>query len=140
MAKVITVEPTTKAKVQSNASFGFSCHVVLSDNEKILVDITDTSFDTATSNWVSTPCKAQLEELHYHSWGEAVTLNSVVVRKFRKDGALRFRTNYVGSRDTDTVLKQIPKHYHDYAKEAFKKDMAELERNLQKTIKNGIQL
>lgn len=140
MGKVITVEPTLKSQVQSHASFGFSCQVKLSDNEKMLISIDTREYDHATRNYVSKTEKVQLEELHYHTWNEVVTLSSVVARGFRKDGALRFRTCYVSSNNMPSVLLQIPAHYHDYAKEAFKKKMAELEQNLQKTIKNGIQL
>jgi hypothetical protein len=140
MGKVIQLEPTTKATVNSNASFGFSCSVKLSDSEKILVDITTRSYDYAQNSWVENNEKAQLEELHYHTWGGAVTLSSMVVRGFRKDGALRFRTTYVSQKDTTNVLKHIPAHYHDYAKEAFKKDMAKLQTELTKTINKGVQL
>jgi len=140
MGKVIEIEPTLKATVNSNASFGFSCHVKLSDSEKILVDITTSSYDDTQRKYIDHNEKAQLEELHYHTWGGAVTLSSMVVRGFRKDGALRFRTTYVSQRDTAKVLKQIPAHYHNYAKEAFKKDMAKLQTELTKTINKGIQL
>lgn len=136
----IELAPTTKANVSANASFGFSCYVKLSDTEKILVDVTTPTYDNSTLKYVDKQEKVQLEELHYHNEHGSVILSSMVVRGFRKDGALRFRSNYLAHKNTPSVIKQIPPHYHDYAKEAFKKEMLRLKTELELTIRAGVKI
>lgn len=136
----VELAPTTKATVSANASYGFSCYVKLSDTEKILVDVVTQEYDYTSNQYVDKQEKMQLEELHYNTWDKTVTLNSIVVRGFRKDGALRFRSSYVSQRNTASVIKQIPKHYHDYAKEAFKTEMLKLKTELELTIRAGVKI
>ena len=140
----ITLEPTKKALVKVNAGYGFSCYTQLSDTEKILIEITDQVYDYQLNKWVNPPekVKYQLEELHYHlGYGDdnhEVLFHNAIIRGFRKDGALRYRTKYLPQSAHAEALTQIPDHYHDYARQAFEVEMAKLQKNLAITITKGV--
>lgn len=132
--------PTTEAKVQSYATFSFGCDVKLSDTEKIIIDVPVTTWDTTTNKYATVTEKVQLEELHYNNRDEVVSLTTIVYRRFRKDGALRFRTNYLSMALIPQVIAQIPDHYHDYARKEFAKEMKELQDQINKTANNGVKI
>ena len=139
-----TIAPTTEATVNAQSSFGFSCYVQLAETERIFIEMGQMVYDQNLRKYVLSADKEkyQLEELQYHlGYGDeanTATFHNAVVRGFRKDGALRYRTTYIPHHAIQEVLKQIPDQYHDYARQAFDEKMAELQKKLDTTIKNGV--
>lgn len=143
----ITIAPTTQAKVNTNATHGFSCYTYLADTEKIIIEVSEQVYDPQQKQYVlsTDKTKYQLEELHYHLGyrgnndnDKEVSFSTAVVRGFRKDGALRYRTSYLPHHAHAEALAQIPDHYHDYARQAFQVEMAELQKKLAITISKGV--
>jgi hypothetical protein len=143
-----TLAPTTKAKVNAQSSFGFSCYVELAETERIIIEVAQQVYDSKVNNWVISPTKEkyQLERLDYranhdYNWGDKeAQFDGGIIRGFRKDGALRYRETYIPRHQFAEVLAQIPDHYHDYAREQFTIKMQELQEQVEITIKNGLQL
>lgn len=143
-----TLAPTTKAKVNAQSSFGFSCYVELAETERIIIEVAQQVYDHKVNNWVISPTKEkyQLERLDYRvnrdfdSDDKEAQFDGGIIRGFRKDGALRYRETYIPRHQFAEVLAQIPDHYHDYAKEQFNIQMAKLQKQLETTIKNGLQI
>lgn len=142
-----TLAPTTKAKVNAQSSFGFSCYVELAETERIIIEVAQQVYDHKVNNWVLAPKeKFQLERLDYRvnrdfdSDDREAQFDGGIIRGFRKDGALRYRETYIPRHQFAEVLAQIPDHYHDYAKEQFNIKMAKLQEQLTATIKNGLQI
>lgn len=142
-----TLAPTTKAEVNAQSSFGFSCYVELAETERIIIEVAQQVYDHKVNNWVLAPKeKFQLERLDYRLHRDYDTdeqeaqFDGGIIRGFRKDGALKYRETYIPRHQFAEVLAQIPDHYHDYAKEQFNIKMAKLQEQLTATIKNGLQI
>ena len=137
-----TLAPTTKAKVNSNAYFSFTCYVDLAETERIIVELTEKKYDYNLNTYVNSgeKVKYQLEQLTYTEENNQVRFYGGTIRGFRKDGALKFRANYVPTYCVKEVLAQIPDHYHDYARQAFDKEMEKLVKRVTTTQQNGVKL
>lgn len=148
MSVAIVDKPQTKADTSSGISF--NCHVKLSDTEQIIIDVPMVEYDYTLSKYKKTGelKKYRLEELQYGiKWGnenqDQIILDGIKVRGFRKDGGLRFRDEtlyYLSDEILKEVIEQIPDEYHNYAREEFAKEMADLQQLLTKLTNNGVKI
>jgi len=139
---VATVTTQTETKVNANGNLSFYCRVTLKDSEQILIDIEEREWTNGSYQGTGVFKKVRLEELTYqsHRTNEpTVSLNSLEVRGFRKDKGLRYRTEMVYNLD-QKVIDQIPDHYHNYAREAFAKEVVELQQELTTMINEGVKI
>lgn len=138
---ILEIQKETDVNVSSNLSF--YCYVTLQDSEQIIIDIEETEWRNGSYQSTGVIKKFRLEKLTYqnyslknHSW---VNLHSIEVRGFRKDKGLRYRTEYFHSL-SQLVIDQIPDKYHDYAREAFAKEVVELEEQLTSMTNEGVRI
>ena len=117
-----------KTTTDSHTMFGLSVTVELSDLDKIVIDVPVKEWQNG--NYVSTGTeKYLLEKLYYRTNDEEFILDHIGGRGFRRDKKLRVRDSW--SYDiTQEVIDQIPASYHEYAKEQFEVELAEVEKEL----------
>jgi hypothetical protein len=138
MSQVIALD--TETKIQQSSNISFYCYVTLSEAEQIIVE--KELYGTNTIE------KYRLETLIYAGYGdksatnEGVYLDRIIVRGFRKDGALRYRdtTFYCNSPAMNKVLSQIPDSYHDHARKAFAEHAIKLQQQLTDLINTGVKI
>ena len=138
---------TKTAKVEVSSSVYFNCYITLSELEQKTIEIEDFEYvysnGTSTLNPTGVKRKVRLEKLIYgkDNWNNdsQVKLESIVVRGYRKDGAIRFRDEHLRY-ITKEVLEQIPDSYHDYARQAFDKHSKELQAHITEMINNGLEI
>ena len=139
MATLTTQEET---KVNANSYLSFSCNTKLKDSEQILIDIEERQWTNGSYQGTGVFKKVRLEELTYNSArsdNNTVSIYSLEVRGFRKDKGLRYRTEVVYNLDQKTI-DQIPDEYHNYAREAFAKEMIELQQQLTTMTNEGLKI
>lgn len=139
MATLITQEQTN---VNARSHLSFNCTTKLKDSEQILIDIEEREWTNGSYQGTGVFKKVRLEELTYNSSrndNNTVSLYSLEVRGFKKDKGLRYRTEMVYNLDQKTI-DQIPDEYHNYAREAFAKEMIELKEELTTMTNGGVQI
>lgn len=139
MATLTTQEET---KVNANNHLSFNCNIKLKDSEQILIDIEERDWTNGSYQGTGVFKKVRLEELTYnsaHSDSPTVSLYSLEVRGFKKDKGLRYRTEMVYNLNQKTI-NQIPDEYHNYAREAFLKELIELQDKLTTMTNGGVQI
>jgi hypothetical protein len=136
-----TLEIQKETKVNANGNLSFYCSVTLEDSKQILIDIEERKWTGGSYQGTGVTQKVRLEQLSYHSRNnnDIVGLYSIEVRGFRKDKGLRYRTEQVHYLD-QKVIDQIPDEYHNYAREAFAKEMIELQQQLTTMINEGVKI
>lgn len=136
-----TLEINNETKVNESSNLSFSCRVVLEDNKQILIDLEEREWQGGNLVPTGVLKKVRLEELNYSTdyKENTVHLNSIEVRGFKKDGGLRYRTEYVYQIEQKTI-DQIPDEYHDYAREAFAKEMVRLQEELTTMTNKGVRI
>ena len=140
--------PTATSSVSATSGLYFSCNVVLSETEQIIIHKEVTEGSWVNSQYVViTTGETQpyrLEELNYASTDGQVRLSSMTIRGFRKDKGLRFRDSHIYLHDTypgaKALIDQVPDEYHDKARQAFAENMADLQVCLTTTTNNGVQI
>lgn len=136
-----TLEVQHETKVNTSGHLSFYCYVTLKDNEQMLIDIEETEWNG--NSWVGTGVskKFRLEKITYQNYSRTsydwVNLYSIEVRGFRKDKGLRYRTDTFHS-PSQLVIDQIPDHYHNYAREAFAKEVITLQERLTHMTNKGV--
>ena len=149
----VTIAPTTKTTVNTTSNISFYCYVRLSETEQIIVEKEIVNGNWVNGFFVSQPTgvmeKFRLEQLIYVGYGEGgnanqkgVYLERIVLRGFRKDGAIKYRdiTFFCNSPALDKVLPQIPDQYHDYARKAFAEQSIKLQKELSTLINEGVKI
>lgn len=136
-----TLEIQKETKVNANGNLSFYCTVRLEDSKQILIDIEEREWTNGSYQGTGVIKKVRLEQMNYQSrsHNDIVNLNTLEVRGFRKDKGLRYRTEMVYHLD-QKVIDQIPDEYHNYAREAFAKEMVELQQQLTTMIKEGVKI
>jgi hypothetical protein len=143
------IAPSTKTGVSTSSNIFFCCYVTLSEAEQIIIEKEVSDFVWAGGSAVTKSTgvieKYRLEQLIYQGdsdYNEGVALKSIVVRGFRKDGALKFRetTFYCGSPALDKVISQIPDSYHDHARKAFAEHAIKLQNELTELSNTGVKI
>ena len=136
-----TLEVREDTKVNASSNLSFYCYVTLKDSEQILIDIDEKQWVNGSYQSTGVIKKVRLEQISYQSGHSDNTVNlySLEVRGFRKDKGLRFRTDRVYSPD-QKVIDQIPYQYHNYAVEAFNKEMKELQDQLTHMTNQGVKI
>jgi len=144
MTTAIAINETTEVNSSNNLSF--SCYVTLSDKEQIIISIEETEGCWTNNSYTLKKTgeikKYRLEQLRYNTGGgedKQAHLSSIQVRGFRKDGGLKFRDTQFYNLDKET-LEQIPDEYHNYAREAFAKEVIELQNKLTNLINEGVKI
>jgi len=153
MSNALEINKETQLNI--NGSLSFSCSVTLSDTEQLILSIEETEGQWVNGNYKMVKTgetnKYRLEGLYYgksYSYSEyspseegAIQLSSLTIRGFRKDGHLRYRneTLYTAS-ITKEVIEQIPDSYHNYAREAFAKEMVKLQVELTDMTNKGVKI
>jgi hypothetical protein len=135
-----------KTEVNSSNQLSFSCYVTLSDKEQIIISIEETEGVWSNNGYSLKPTgvvkKYRLEQLRYNTGGgenKEVSLRAIQVRGFRKDGGLKFRDTQFWHLD-QKVIDQIPDEYHNYAREAFAREVVILQGKLTNLIKEGVKI
>jgi hypothetical protein len=136
-----TLEINKETKVNESSNLSFSCRVVLEDNKQILIDLEEREWQGGNLVPTGVLKKVRLEELNYSTdyKENTVHLNQIEVRGFKKDGGLRYRSEYVYHLEQKTI-DQIPDEYHDYAREAFAKEMVRLQEELTTMTNKGVRI
>lgn len=140
MATIEAVQTTPKATGVSYITF--NCNVQLADSDRILIEAEVMEFDSQKGQWVQVKRKFRLEELIYHNDSNArnhTRLSGIKVRGFRKDGALKARTQTI-YRFNDELLAQIPDHFHDPARKMFLEAMNNLLTEIREALNKGVQI
>lgn len=132
--------PNTETTVQGNTYLSYSCYVTLADNDRIILELDFYSWNKAKAEWEWVTEKAQLERLHYRDTSEGIEFAGGVVRRFRKDGALKYREAYIPNDQWAKAISQIPDHYHDIVRIDYPKKLAELKERIIKLETKGLQL
>jgi hypothetical protein len=141
------LEINTETKVNLSSNLSVNCYVTLADTEQIIISIEETegvwSNTTYTLKKTGVISKYRLERLVYQTGygnheGE-VSLHAIQVRGFKKDGGLRYRDTQFYNLDKET-LDQIPDKYHNYAREAFAKEVVKLQTRLTNLINKGVKV
>lgn len=139
----ITVKEETKINTSSNLSF--YSYITLKDSEQIIIDIEEKELQSVNGNYTQVKTgvikKFRLEELIYQSdYADGIVkLYAIEVRGFKKDMGLRYRSDRQYNLDQE-VIDQIPDEYHNYAKEAFAKEVIELQQRLTTMTNEGVQI
>lgn len=134
-----------ETKVNTNSNLSFHCYVTLKDSEQIIIDIEEKDYQTVNGNYTLVKTgvvkKVRLEELIYQSdYADGIVkLSAIEVRGFKKDMGLRYRSDRYFSVDQE-VIDQIPDEYHNYAREAFAKEVIELQQRLTKMTNKGVKI
>lgn len=136
-----TLEVKEDTKVSASSNLSFYCYVTLKDSEQILIDLEETAWTNGSNQKTGVIKKVRLEKLTYQSGYQdsVVSLYALEVRGFRKDKGLRFRSDMVYSLD-QKVIDQIPNDYHNYAVEAFNKEVKELQDQLTHMTNQGVKI
>jgi len=140
-----TLEIQKETQVNTSSNLSFYSYVILKDSEQILIDLEEEEYKTVNGHYTKVKTgvikKVRLEKISYQSGRSDSTVNlySLEVRGFRKDKGLRFRTDMVYSPD-QKVIDQIPDEYHNYAREAFAKEIIQLQEELTTMTNGGIQI
>lgn len=143
MAIATAINTTTDTNMSSGISI--NCYVTLSDTEQMIISVEEKEGSWSNGNYVIAKTgvinKYRLEQLIYHTgFGDTrqgFNLESVKVRGFRKDGGIKFRDTCLYGLDKE-VIDQIPDHYHNYAREAFAKEVVEMQTELTNIINKGV--
>ena len=136
-----TLEIKNKTDVNASSNLSFYCTVTLKDSEQILLDIEEKEWTSGSYKGTGVFKKVRLEKLSYQSRhnNAIVSIYSLEVRGFRKDKGLRYRTEQVYNLDQKTI-DQLPDHYHNYAREAFAKEVIELQQQLTTMTNEGLKI
>lgn len=136
-----TLEVQKETKVNASSNLSFYCSVTLEDSKQILIDIEERQWTGGSYQGTGVIKKVRLEQLSYHSRSnnDIVCLYSIEVRGFRKDKGLRYRTEQIHYLDKK-VIDQIPDEYHNYAREAFAKEVIELQQQLTTMTNEGVKI
>lgn len=140
MTTQLEIQKETKVSAYGNLSF--YCTVTLKDSEQILIDVEERQWTSGSYQGTGVIKKVRLEQLSYQSArsdSPVVSLNSLEVRGFRKDKGLRYRTEMVYNLE-QKVIDQIPDHYHNYAREAFAKEVIQLQEELTTMTNEGVKI
>lgn len=134
--------PTTEASVSGHVGHSLSCYVKLADTEKIIIELKIQEYDKSQGKYVEVQEKFQLEQLNYGSdyHSNQVRFDGGTIRGFRKDGGLRVRQSWIPTNQLHEAVKQIPDHYHDYARNFFKVEMEKLVKNVLETQSLGVKI
>jgi len=139
MTTQLEIQTDTKVNVSGNLSF--YCYVTLKDSEQIIIDIEETEWRNGSYQSTGVIKKFRLEKITYQNYSRTdhdwVNLYSIEVRGFRKDKGLRYRTDTFHS-PSQLVIDQIPDHYHNYAREAFVKEVVTLQERLTTMTNKGV--
>jgi hypothetical protein len=134
-AQVINKQSTD---TQARSGLSVSVYVYLSDLEQIVIDVPITDWRNGLRKVVGTE-KFRIEELNYSTHEGQFYLSGISGRGFRQDGKLKVRDTHLYFYDQAT-LDQIPSEYHNYAIEAFAKEVVEIENELTAIKHNGLQV
>jgi hypothetical protein len=136
-----TIELQKETKVNANGNLSFYCTVKLEDSKQILIDIEEKEWRGGSYQGTGVIKKVRLEQLTYQSRSnnDIVSLYSLEVRGFRKDKGLRYRTEIAYHLD-QKVIDQIPDEYHNYAREAFAKEVLQLQQQLTTMTNEGVKI
>lgn len=136
-----TLSMREETKVSAGRNLSFYCHIVLKDSEQILIDIEEREWVNGSYKSTGNTRRVRLEQLSYQSRSNdgIASLYSLEVRGFKKDKGLRFRSDMV-HHFTKEVIDQIPDEYHNYAREAFAKEVIKLQEELTTMTNGGIQI
>jgi len=136
-----TLEVQNETKVNVSGNLTFYCYVTLKDSEQIIIDIEGTEWRNGSYQSTGVIKKFRLEKITYQNYSrtdhDLVNLYSIEVRGFRKDKGLRYRTDTFHS-PSQLVIDQIPDHYHNYAREAFVKEVVTLQERLTTMTNKGV--
>jgi hypothetical protein len=147
MGQELLAKNNEVTRTQSSNSISFYCTTILSDEEQIILKAEKLNGNWVNGAYVVTPTGEQqdyrLEEIIYRGYGdEPARIDGLVVRGFRKDGGLKFRTTqlYGKSPLSDRLIPQIPDHYHSHARAEFDKHMKLLQEQLTNLTNKGLEI
>lgn len=136
-----TLEIQKETTMYVTGNLSFYCNVTLKDSEQIIIDIEETEWRNGSYQSTGVIKKFRLEKITYQNYSRSdhdwVNLYSIEVRGFRKDKGLRYRTENFHSL-SQLVIDQIPDHYHNYAREAFAKEVVTLQERLTTMTNKGV--
>jgi hypothetical protein len=136
-----TLQLQEKTNVRTSTHLSFNCNVKLKDSEQMFIDIEEKEWVNGSYQSTGATRKVRLEELSYQSRYDdnVVSLYSLEVRGFKKDKGLRYKSEMIYHLD-QKVIDQIPDEYHNYAREAFVKEMLQLQEELTTMTNGGVKI
>ena len=141
----MTIKWEEKTKINTSSNLSFHSYITLKDSEQILIDMEEKDYQTVNGNYTKVKTgvikKVRLEELIYQSdYADGIVkLYAIEVRGFKKDMGLRYRSDRHYDLDQE-VIDQIPDKYHNYAREAFAKEVTELQQRLTTMTNEGVKI